>query len=441
MPAEPASNFYEAVQSQWFVQMFSRIEQKTGTTISNGRMDQYFYPYYKQDMEAGVLTEEKAMELLECMWVGMAEFIDMYISPQGGAFNEGYAHWEAVTIGGQTKDGVDATNELTHLFLRSKREFPLHYPDLAARVHPLSPDEYLWDVAETIKYGSGFPKLCNDEEVVPLYASKGGTFEEALDYAVSGCTETRMPNRDTYTSGGAYTNFAAALEMAPRRQGKMKKYGDEQLGVKTPDPRTFKTWDDMWEAYKAQQHLLLLRAAVQTQQVHRHPRGARAEHFAQPMGFALHDLCMKYCLDLHTRIIPEGANLGYFEFMGFGTVIDSLAAIKKLVFEEKRITMDQLLGSHGSQLGGLRRHPAAREELPRYGNDDPYADEIGKAIDRICVEFAQKYSPEMGINNDVRYVPFTSHVPFGKVVSATPNGRTEWFPLSERFFRLPRRAT
>ncbi|WP_273524803.1 (2S)-3-sulfopropanediol dehydratase [Mailhella massiliensis] len=426
VPAEPADNFYEAVQSQWFVQMFSRIEQKTGTTISNGRMDQYFYPYYKKDMEEGVLTEEKAMELLECMWVGMAEFIDMYISPQGGAFNEGYAHWEAVTIGGQTRDGVDATNELTHLFLRSKREFPLHYPDLAARVHSLSPDEYLWDVAETIKYGSGFPKLCNDEEVVPLYASKGGTFEEALDYAVSGCTETRMPNRDTYTSGGAYTNFAAALEMA-LRQGRMKKYGGEQLGIETPDPRTFKTWDDMWNAYKAQQELFLRATFTQQYIVTK----VRAEHFAQPMGSALHDLCMKHCLDLHTRIIPEGANFGYFEFMGFGTVIDSLAAIKKLVFEEKRITMDQLLEAMDHNWVGYEAIQQLVKSCPCYGNDDPYADEIGKAIDRICVEFAQKYSPEMGINNDVRYVPFTSHVPFGKVVSATPNGRTEWFPLSD----------
>ena len=179
VPANPARDFYEAVQSQWFVQMFSRMEQKTGTTISNGRMDQYLYPYYEKGLEDGSITREKALELLECMWVGMAEFIDMYISPTGGAFNEGYAHWEAVTIGGQTPDGCDATNELSHLFLQSKREFPLHYPDLAARIHSRAPESFLWDVAETIKYGSGFPKLINDEEVVPLYVSKGATFEEA----------------------------------------------------------------------------------------------------------------------------------------------------------------------------------------------------------------------------------------------------------------------
>ncbi len=103
VPENPARDFREAVQSQWFTQMFSRLEQKTGTIVSNGRMDQYLYPYYKADKEAGKLTDEQAMEMLECMWVAMAQFIDLYMSVTGGAFNEGYAHWEAVTIGGQTQ--------------------------------------------------------------------------------------------------------------------------------------------------------------------------------------------------------------------------------------------------------------------------------------------------------------------------------------------------
>lgn len=426
VPGNPARNFYEAVQSQWFTQMFSRLEQKTGTTISNGRMDQYFYPFYKKDMEAGALTDEKALELLECMWVGMAEFIDMYISPTGGAFNEGYAHWEAVTIGGQTPDGRDATNDLTYLFLKSKREFPLHYPDLAARIHSRSPERYLWDVAETIKFGSGFPKLCNDEEVVPLYVSKGATFEQALDYAVSGCTECRMPNKDTYTSGGAYVNFAAAVEMA-LYDGKMKKYGDVQLGIKTGDARNFKTWEDFWNAY-LQQHLLFLRATFTQQYI---VIQTRAKHFAQPMGSAMHDLCMKYCIDLHQPQIPEGVNFGYFEFMGLGTVVDSLSAIKKLVFEEKKLTMAQVIEALEHNFEGYEDVQQLLRSAPCYGNNDEYADEIGRELDRITVEFGGKYSKEMGIHNDVRYVPFTSHVPFGKVVSATPNGRVAWFPLSD----------
>lgn len=427
VPGEPARDFWEACQSQWFTQMFSRIEQKTGTTISNGRMDQYFQPYYKQDREAGKITEAQAMELLECMWVGMAEFIDMYISPTGGAFNEGYAHWEAVTVGGQTPDGRDASNDLTYLILKSKREFPLHYPDLAARIHSRAPERYLWDVAETIKYGSGFPKLINDEEIVPLYVSKGATFEEALDYAVSGCTEARMPNRDTYTSGGAYINFAAAVEMV-LRNGRMKKYGDQKLGVETGDPRSFTTWDQFWNAY-VEQHLLFLKTAFTQQYI---INKLRAEHFAQPMGSAMHDLCMKHCIDLHQEQIPEGINLGYFEYMGLGTVVDSLAAVKKLVFEEKKLSMDKLIAAIDADFEGYEDVRALLRSAPCYGNNDEYADAIGRDIDRISVEYGNKYSmSDLGIHNDVRYVPFTSHVPFGKVVSATPNGRTDGFPLSD----------
>ena len=426
VPGEPARDFWEACQSQWFTQMFSRIEQKTGTTISNGRMDQYFYPYYAKDIDGGILTEEQAMELLECMWVGMAEFIDMYISPTGGAFNEGYAHWEAVTVGGQTPDGCDATNDLTHLILKSKREFPLHYPDLAARIHSRSPESYLWDVAETIKDGSGFPKLINDEEIVPLYVSKGATFAEAYDYAVSGCTEARMPNRDTYTSGGAYINFAAAVELV-LRNGRMKKYGDAELGLKTGDPTKFTTWEEFWDAY-VQQHLLFLRAAfVQQYTINK----LRATCFAQPMGSAMHDLCMKHCIDLHQEQIPEGINLGYFEYMGLGTVVDSLAAIKKLVFEDKKLTMQQIIDAIDANFQGHEDIEALLRSAPCYGNNDPYADSIGREIDKISVEFGGKYSKELGMHNDVRYVPFTSHVPFGKVVSATPNGRKQYTPLSD----------
>lgn len=426
VPENPARTFHEAVQAQWFTQVFSRIEQKTGTIVSNGRMDQYFWPFYEKDLAEGRITEDSALELLECMWVGMAQYVDLYISPTGGAFNEGYAHWEAVTIGGQTPEGRDATNDLTYLFLKSKREFPLHYPDLAARIHSRSPERYLWEVAETIKDGSGFPKLINDEEVVPLYVSKGATFAEALDYAVSGCTEARMPNRDTYTSGGAYINFAAALEMV-LYNGKMLKYGDTDLGAHTGDPREFKTWEEFWNAYVTQHQLFLKTAFVQQHIIN----NLRARHFAQPMGSSLHDLCMKHCLDLHTPQIPEGINLGYFEYMGFGTVVDSLSAIKKLVFEDKKLTMGELIEALKCNFEGKEDIQQLLKSAPCYGNNDDYADSIARDIDALSVKYGRRYSPELGMHNDVRYVPFTSHVPFGRVVSATPNGRKAWSALSD----------
>lgn len=426
VPENPARNFREAVQSQWFTQMFSRLEQKTGTIISNGRMDQYLYPFYKKDLAAGKITPEQATELLECMWVAMAQFIDLYISPTGGAFNEGYAHWEAVTIGGQTPDGLDATNELTYIFLKSKREFPLNYPDLAARIHTRSPERYLYEVAETVKEGSGFPKLINDEEVIPLLLAKGANFEEAYDYAVSGCAECRMPNRDTYTSPNAYINFAAAVEMT-MYNGKMLLTGDEIIGLETGDPCSFKTWEEFWQAYLAQQANYLKHAFIQQHAI----INLRAKHFAVPLGSALHDLCMQSCKDLHTPHIEGGIDLGYFEFMGYGTVTDSLAAIKKLIYEDKKLTMQQLIEAMKCDFAG---HEAIRQMLlnaPKYGNNDRYADEIAKQLDLEALKFTKQYSKELGVHLDLRLVPFTSHVPFGKVVSATPNGRKAYTPLSD----------
>lgn len=426
VPEEPARDFRDAIQSQWFVQMFSRMEQKTGTIISNGRMDQYLYPYFKADKEAGKLTDEQAMEYFECMWVGMSQFIDLYMSTTGGAFNEGYAHWEAVTIGGQTPEGRDATNELAYLFLRSKREFPMHYPDLAARVHALSPQRYIDEVAETIKEGSGFPKLLNDEEIVLQLVSNGATIAEAYDYAVSGCAEARMPNRDTFTSGGVYINFASAIEMM-MYNGRTLKTGDEVLGLQTGDVESFETWDDVWNAYVAQARNLLKHAFIQQKNIDR----LRERHFAVPMSSSLHDLCMKEGLDLHTEFIPGGVDIGYFESMGFGTVVDSLAAIKKCVFDDKSTTLAEIRDAMKVNFKGYEILQQRLRMAPKYGNDDPYADEIGKACDLVCSEFTAKYSRSLGINYCLRYVPFTSHVPFGKVVGATPNGRTAWFPLSD----------
>ena len=426
VPAYPARNFREAMQAQWFTQMFSRIEQKASAIISNGRMDQYLYPYYKKDIEDGTLTREQAKELLECMWVDMAQFIDLYINPTGVEFQEGYAHWEAVTIGGQTPEGEDATNDLSYLFLESKREFPLNYPDLAARIHSRTPERFLYEVALTVKDGSGFPKLINDEEVVFLNSLKGCPINEALDYAVSGCTETRHPNRDTYTSGCVYVNFASALEMT-MYNGRMLHYGDEKIGLETGDPANFKTWDEFYAAYK-KQHINLLQKAFQQQVV---VDKLRPMHFAAPLSSVLHNLCMENLLDLHTEKIPGGVDYSYFEFLGYGTIVDSLAAIKKLVFDEKKLTMKQVIDACKADFKGFEPVREMLRNAPCYGNDDPYVDTIARDVDRICQLEAMKSSEERGIHVDVRYVPITSHVPFGKVISATPNGRHAWTALSD----------
>jgi formate C-acetyltransferase len=266
----------------------------------------------------------------------------------------------------------------------------------------------------------------NDEEIIPLHLSKGAAFEEIYDYAASGCSEVRMPNRDTYTSGCAYINYAAALEMT-LYGGRMLLHGDEQIGLDTGDPTRFTGWEDFWDTYLAQQTNFLKHAFIQQYII----INLRPRHFAVPLASAMHDLCMEYCKDLHLPQIEGGLDFGYFECIGYGTVVDSLAAIKKIVFEEKNLTMEELLDALKCNFEGKEDVQAMLRNAPCYGNNDPYADSIAKAIDRTSQDFTRKYSRELGVNLDLRLVPFTSHVPFGKVISATPNGRKAYTPLAD----------
>lgn len=426
VPAKPAETFYEALQAQWFIQMFSRLEQKTGATISNGRMDQYLYPYYKKDLEEGRITPEKAKELFRCVWLSMAQYQDLFVSPAGVKFHEGYAHWEAVTIGGVDDNGYDATNELSYLLLEDKREFPLNYPDLAARIHSGSPERFLREIATTIKDGSGFPKLINDEEIIPILVSKGADFESANDYAVSGCTEVRMPNLDTFTTPCPFINLAAILELT-LYNGKMPKYGEELLTVETGDVTKFETYQELENAFVEQEKYLLKQALRQQFVANR----TRPKHFASPLGSSLHKLCMKEGKDLHSEKIEGGFDAGFFDFIGFGTVADSLAAIKKCVYEDKTISWDELLNALKSNFEGAESIRQRLLNAPKYGNDDDYVDSIAKRIDKEAVSFVHKYAKNIGIYMDLRYVSQSVNVPFGTVVGATPNGRFAGDALSD----------
>ena len=380
-----------------------------------------------QALAEGRIDEEGAIEFFQCMWASMAQCLDLAITPYNKATHEGYSHWEAVTVGGQTRDGRDATNELSYIIMRSKRECPLHYPDLAARVHSRSPERFLTAVAEMIKQGCGFPKLLNDDEIIPLHLAKGAPLEDIYDYAASGCAEIRMPRVDTYTSGHAQMNFGAAVELV-LYNGRMKKYGDELLTVETGDVRNFTTWEEFWQAYATQQNYLMRHAFMQQYHIIK----ARAQHFATPISDALHVLAMKECVDLHQDHHYEGGlDLGYFECLGYSTAIDSLSAVRKLVFDDKKLTMQELLDALECNFEGKEDVRKMLQSAPCYGNNDDYADSIGLEIDRLAQEFSKKYAPRLGIKCDFRMVPFTSHVPFGRVVSATPNGRKAWTPLSD----------
>ena len=203
VPENPARTFREAVQAQWFTQLFSRFEEMVGGQICQGRMDQYFYPTYKKDLDEGRITPEAAQELFQCLWLNMMQSIESQMSPGAAKGRQGFSHHETVTIGGQTPDGQDATNELSYVLLESTRPLRTSYPELGARIHANTPDKFLHALVDTIKDGKGSPKLVNDEFLIPWFLSNGIPMREALDYAISGCTESRLPNRETGKTGNS----------------------------------------------------------------------------------------------------------------------------------------------------------------------------------------------------------------------------------------------
>lgn len=426
VPENPARTFREAIQSQWLIQVVSRLEQRIGGGVGNGRIDQYLYPYYKADIENGRINDEEVLELLESLWVGMGRSVELYAMAGVMFFINGYAHWEATTIGGQTPDGDDATNELSYLMLKSKEDVPISYPDLAARIHSRTPERFLYAVCETIKDGTGFPKLLFDEEIIPLLLAKGADVKEANDYCVAGCTEVKMVNRDALTTGCAWVNMGAMVEMA-LNDGWLGSVKHEQLGASTGDAKQFGSYKEVWEAFCRQAEFVMKHTFIQQQVADT----LKPKFIASPMSSMLHDLCMKECMDMHDGPIDNALYLGSVDTLGFATAIDSLAAIKRLVFEEKKVSMTQLIDALASDFKGNEPLRQMCLHAPKYGNNDPYADSIGRDIEKFFTDLASQHTTAFGGQLDIRYVSVTSHVPLGSVVGATPDGRNAQQPLSE----------
>lgn len=427
VPENPARDFYEAVQCQWFVQMGYKLEQAINGGIAMGRFDQYMYPFFKKDKDAGVIDDERALELMECLWIKIANFLQ-FNATNAGNFWEGYAHFEMLTLSGQTTKGKDATNELTYLVIRSKKEFPLHYPDLMVRLHSASPDRLLHETAELVKEGSGFPKFLNDEEIIPALVNNGGSIEEARDYAGSGCTEVRMLNKDTYMPVGGNINMASALEMA-LNDGWVR-YGvhHKQLMVPSIPAADIKSFDDVmsnfYETYDFfVQHFMKRQTALEI---------TNKQLLAAPFMSMLHDKCMASCMDIHQPNIPDSVykDPGDVNINGFGTVAESLAAIKELVFDEKKYTLDELKEAAAHNYEGYEKIRQAVLNAPKYGRNDEYADEIAREIDEMLLTTVEKYRTPYGPKH-IKFVPVTSHVGMGGKMGATLNGRLAGEALSE----------
>ena len=429
VPEQPCGTFREAMQVQWFCQCMSRFEEMIGGDIGQGRMDQYLFPYYQADIEAGRLTDEKAMELFHCLWINMMQYIQLNLSPTAAAGREGFSHHETATIGGQTREGEDATNALSYVLLESTRGLRTSYPELAARIHSNTPERFLHAVVEANKDGKGSPKIINDESVVPFYLSHGVSLADALDYSASGCMEARLPNIETHKTGNSAVNYGSIIEMT-LRDGRIKIFGDHQFGPQTGDPRAWTRFDQVWNAFKTQTESVIRNILIENT-VGRH---LKPLYFASPFASMLHDLASTACMDLqrHGEGIPGALDLTCIDGIGgFGTAIDSLVTIKTLIFDEKKLTWDELLGALECNWEGKEAIRQMCLNTPKYGNGIEWVDKLGKEVYRISLDYVRDNPKPNGQPTIVRIIPITFHVPAGKVTMATPTGRPAGEYLSE----------
>lgn len=427
VPENPARTLREALQAQWWGQLFNRVEW-TSSAMGQGRFDQYLLPYYRNDLADGRVSRESAIELFQCLWLNMVQCVEIKLNPVAAAGTEGFSKFEDVCLGGLTPDGHDATNELTYLILESTRTLPLTTPEPCVRVHSTTPDRLLHYVAETIKDGKGFPKLLNDEMVIPFYLANGATLKEAFDWNISGCCENRLINRESHVTGNGVLNYGSAVEMA-FRNGRLKVLNDLTFGVETGDPRTWTSFEQVWDAFCRQLEHLGRHVLAQQYVALRVKPGC----FAAPQTSMLSDVAMAECRDLNTHgdYFPGAIDHSCFEAIGKGTAIDSLAAVRHLIFDTRRLTWDQLLTAMEDNWKG---HEAVRQvclNAPKYGNGIEWVDDIGFRMEHFLLEFLHRNPKPHGQVFLLRQIPVTMHVPMGKVTWATPNGRPAQEYLAE----------
>jgi len=422
VPAKPARNFYEALQSFWFEQLIIQLEVD-GLAVSTERFDKLMYPYYKKDIKEGLLTKEEAQELLECLWIKFFEIMKVY-DLQSATYFSGYSIGQILTIGGIDSNGRDDTNELSFLCIEAENNMRLTQPNLAVRINKKTPDEFLLRVCEYISVGTGKPSLFNDETIIPALMNRGIELDEARNYSLIGCVEASPPGCYYGWTNASMFNLAKCLELA-LNNGKCR-LSDAQIGPKTGDPRKFKSFEDVLSVYKKQvsyfvKHMVITVNCIDLM---------HQKLVLLPFLSAVMEDCVEKGLD----IVEGGARYNFSGPQGVGVadVADSLAVIKKFVFEEAKLSMEELILALDSN---FENNPKLRyllkEKAPKYGNDDDYVDSIATEIARQYCKEVEKYkNARNGYFNPGLY-PVSANVPMGLNVGALPSGRLAREPLAD----------
>jgi formate C-acetyltransferase len=429
VPAKPARTFREALQVVAFVMDSVQIESN-GVSIGTGRLDQYLYPLYAKDTHEGSLTKTEAVELLECLWLKLAE--SNRPSPALMTMNHyGYPFWVQVTIGGQTANGYDATNELSYLVLEATTNVQLHEPTVSARIHNRTPDKFLMKCGEAVRsHGGGLPALFNDQVIIPshLLHVPGVTKDDAYDYSVIGCSEVAFAGRGT--EGFAYQGMSSGRFLELMLAGT-----DPLTGEPLPvgDMLEWRTADDMMQAVREQARRYTRFMFMQVLPL------AEAHVTYRPCPYL--SSVTRDCVSRGESYYGGGARYGNGVvnvcYIGIASLGNSIAAIKKLVFDDQVVTMAQLKHALETNFEDTSTTPSGPEILrlclaaPKYGNDDPYVDDLTKDCLNILTTELRPYRTKVGGRYQATISPVSTHVIYGMLCGATPDGRKAGTPLSD----------
>lgn len=423
VPAKPAASFWEAVNCIWLCLIGIHAEN-INMAISPGRLDQVLYPYYKKDMDDGKITVKEAMELTACLWIKTGDNVDLVPQVSEELFG-GAGTAPAVTVGGVDEEGRDAVNDLTYIMLRVTELLKMREPNMNARYYAgVNSREYRNRVCEVIASTKAVPALYNDLENIKTLINQGASEAHARDYAVIGCVELACAGRSYDASSSIILNLTAALEMA-LYNGKRYVTGDEQFGPQTGEPADMKEFGQFLEAFKTQTAWLIAQAVDLNEKM----AMVHQRMLPTPLLSALFEGPMDKGKDL----VFGGAvyNSSGATHVGFADVVDSLNAIKKLVFEDRYCTFGELLDAVRSDFENQDALLAyARNKPLKYGTWEESEKGFSREMIRFLYETYQGYTNYRGGRYRPAYWTMTNHSGQGKITHALPNGRKAHQPFA-----------
>ncbi|MDY6795719.1 MAG: pyruvate formate lyase family protein [Actinomycetota bacterium] len=420
VPAGPAESFQEALQSLWLTHLAVCLES-LNSAVSFGRVDQYLYPYYHGDMDKGRLTREQAMDLLLSFTAKATEHVFL-LSQRISQYHGGYLVVQAAIVGGMDRDGEDAVNELTYIFLDVMEESGLRDPNYQARVHAGSPEKYLRRLAEVARKGNGVPAVFSDEAAVSSLVYHGYPLWEARNYGVVGCVELALPGNSFLSTDAGLFSLPMCLELALNSGRRIGHRG--RVGAATPEPSSFRGMDDVIEAFSAQVDFMVARMVNDFQVVE---TGNRDYH-----PTPLSSMLIEGCLEKGRDLTAGGArfNSSGVQGVGLADVADSLASLDEVVFRDKKLSIRQVLDALRADFEGF---PGIRAELvnaSKYGNDIELVDEYADLAAHIFHQALSGHHNTRGGPYVPGFYSVTCHVAFGKRVGALPSGRKAGQPLA-----------